>query len=403
VSTPDLKLIILFVIITASIFLRVSIERTGYRSPDSTDFLEVSHNIINRKGFYYYTSSPSTSSLSENLSYFAIWPLGYPLLIAGFSLLFSTSVFWASKLVNIFFLGLCFLLFRKINRENAYLLSLAMCSFTFLEVFSYTWSEAPFIFGILWFVYLLYYYLQNVNNLKYLLLLFSSCLFLFFIRYIGGFSFIVLGGICAWFMLQKKYKPAFELLSIIILLNIIAGLYFYNNYLQTGYLTGGERLFLDRESWGIFIWYLFVGLFNEFFIIRNYYWREGSPDILFWVTSIFQMLLIVFIYFKYFKEQITTINQENNLATLYLVIGFIYLITLICIRLFSPFDPFDYRLLSPFSICIYTAFFLYIINFKRSANNTGAYRYIIVFFIISLVLNLPKMYLLKIFRNLIQL
>ena len=401
--SSDLKLIAIFAIVAATIVLRVVVESTGYCTPDSEYYLEAAQNILDGRGFYHSNQYPIPKvKTPKNQTYFAVWPLGYPLLIAGFAFFFSISVFWASKLVNIFFLGLCFLLFRKMNRKNAYLLSLTMLSFTFLEVFSYTWSEAPFIFGMLWFAYLLYYYLQNVNNFKCLLLLFSSCLFLFLIRYIGGFSFLILGSICAWFMLQKKYKPAFKLLSILVLLNIIGGLYFYNNYLQTGYLTGGERLFPDRESWGLFIWYLFVGLFNEFFIIRNYYWRGGSPDTLFWITSIFQVLLMVFIYFKYLKEQLTFIYFRNNLATLYVVIGMIYLLILIFIRLFSPFDPFDYRLLSPFSICMYTALFILLINPKLTANITGAYRYIIIFFFVSLILNFPKMYLIEIFRSLIR-
>ena len=400
-STPDFKLFTLFALIVACIVLRVSVEKTGYRSPDSADYLEVAQNIVDGKGFYYSTGNTSTPNLSEKLSYFAIWPLGYPLLISAFALIFPTSVFWASKLVNIFFLGLCFLLFRKMNNEKAYLLSLIMCSFTFLEVFSYTWSEAPFVFGILWFVYLVHRFLQDENNNKYILLLFLCSLFLFLIRYIGGISFVILGGISAWFFLRKNLKPALRLFFITILLSSIAGLYLYNNYLQTGYLTGGERFYPDRESLGLFTWYLFVGLFNEFFIIRNYYWRGENPDSLFWFTSIIQIFLITFVYLKYLKEESVTISLKSNLIILYVAMGFIYLIVLTFLRFFSPFEPFDYRLLSPFSICIYTAFFLFLTDANRSANIVGAYKYIILFFVASLILNLPKTYLVETLWNLI--
>ncbi|WP_026464084.1 hypothetical protein [Adhaeribacter aquaticus] len=402
-STSDLKLLALFFIIAAVIILRVTVESTGYRDPDSNAFLEVSQNILDGKGFYHSKTLPIPEIKTlENQTYFAIWPLGYPILISGFAYLLSLPVFWASKVVNIFFLGLCLLLFRKMNREYAYLLTLIMCSFTFMEIFSYTWSEPPFIFCLLWFVYLLYNFMQDENNNKYLILLFISSLLLFFIRYIGGFSFIILGLLSTWFLLKKRFKPALKLLSITILLSTIAGLYLYNNYIQTGYLTGGERFFPDRESTSLFVYYLFVGLFNELFVIRNYYWGNSNPDLLFWVTAIFQFSIMIFIYLRFIKRELTKISSEDNLSILFGIIGFIYLFVLILLRKYSPFDPFDYRLLSPFSICIYTALMLFLINPVRSTTINKSYKFIILFFFSSLILNLPKVYLFEVFRSLIQ-
>ncbi|WP_146904285.1 hypothetical protein [Adhaeribacter aerolatus] len=400
-STPDYKLLALFALIAAVIVLRVKIESTGYRSPDSWYYLECAQNILDGNGFYHSNEYPIPEIKTlENQIYFAVWPVGYPLLIAGFSFLFSLPVFWASKLVNIFFIGLCCLLFRKMNREYAYLLSLGLCSFTFLEIFSYTWSEAPFVFGLLWFGYALFHYLRDGNNV-YLLQLFVSALFLFLIRYIGGFSFLILGCLSLWFLLQRKVNPAFKLLFITALLGIIAGLYFYNNYLQTGFLTGGERLYPDRESIGLFTWFLIVGLFNEFFIIRNYYWRGGVPDALFLVTACFQVLLMAFIYFKYLKGEKISYLPENSLSRLYFVIGFSYLLIIIVVRAFSPFDPFDYRILAPFSICIFTAIILGLVHPDNSNKSKGSFKYISLLFSVSLVLNLPKEFLIETFKGLV--
>ncbi len=145
---PDLKLFSLFTVIAAIIILRVSVERTGYTSPDSLYYLEVAQNILLGKGFYFSGVNAAPES-SGKQTYFAIWPLGYPVLIAGVAFITALPVFWASKVVNLISLGLCFYLFRIMNKERAYLLALPLTSFTFFEVFSFTWSEAPFLLGIL--------------------------------------------------------------------------------------------------------------------------------------------------------------------------------------------------------------------------------------------------------------
>ena len=398
----DLKLTALFAIITATIILRVSVEQTGYCSPDSRYYLEAAQNIIEGRGFYHSNEYPIPKiKTPENQTYFAVWPIGYSLLIAGFAVIFSLPVFWASKVVNIFFLGLCFLLFRKMHKEKAFLLALMMCSFTFLEVFSYTWSEAPFMFGLLWFGYALYNYLQDQSNTLILFHLLCSALFLFLIRYVGGFSFIIIGGLSGYYWINKKYKATVNLLFIIFILISIAGLYLYNNYLQTGYLTGGERLYPDRESLGLFSWFLFVGLFNEFFIIKNYYWRH-EPAGLFLATALFQLLVMAFIYFRYLKGNKFKFTAKDRLSLSFGLMGIFYLFLLIFIRLFSPFDPFDYRILSPFTLCIYTAIMLYLINDDRATSFNGTYKYIVLLFYVSLILNLPKAYLINYFRILLQ-
>ena len=398
----DLKLTALFAIITATIILRVSVEQTGYCTPDSRYYLEGAQNIIDGEGFYHSNEYPIPKiKTPENQTYFAVWPIGYSLLIAGFAFIFSLPVFWASKVVNIFFLGLCFLLFRKMNKEKVYLLALIMGSFSFLEVFSYTWSEAPLMFGLLWFVYALYYFLQNEHSTLFLFHLFCSALFLFLIRYVGGFSFFILGGLSGYYWLNKKYNPAINLLFILFILISIAGLYLYNNYLQTGYLTGGERLYPDRESLSLFSWYLFVGLFNEFFIIKNYYWRH-EPVGLFLATALFQLLVMAFIYFRYLKGHKFKFTAKDKLSLSFGLMGIFYLFLLICIRLLSPFDPFDYRILSPFTLCIYTAIMLYLVNDERSKKFNGTHKYIALLFYVSLILNLPKAYLLNYFQNLLQ-
>ena len=398
----DLKLVVIFVIIAFTIIIRVLVERTGYCSYDSLYYLQAAQNLLDGKSFYLPESIPlyKTSILENQLSP-AYWPVGYPLFIAGFAFLFSMPVFWASKAVNIFFLGLCFLLFRKMSKENAYLLSLMMCSFTFLEIFSYTWSEGPFLFGLLWFAYALYHYLDDHYKTTFLLQIFCSSLFLFLIRYVGGFSFIIIGGFSGILLLKKSYAPALKLLYIFLVLSVLAGLYLFNNYLQTGFLFGGEHLNLNRDNLGLFIRVLFSGLFNELFFIRNYYW-QGEPIALFLASALFQFFIMAFIYYRYIKGKKLTFTTNDRLSSLLVWIGFIYLLVIMIIRYSSPVYPIDYRLLSPFTLCVYTAIILYLIQKERTAILRGAYKYILILFSVSLLLNLPKTYFLTYFQNIVR-
>lgn len=398
---PDYKLLTLFAIIAAIIILRVSVEKTGYRSPDSRYYLEVSQNILDGKGFYGSNVNllPDIRT-PDNQMYFAVWPLGYPLLIVGVAFVFSLSVFWASKVVNIVFLGLCFFLFRKINKEKAYLLALLLYSFTFIQVFSFTWSEGPFLFGLLWFGYVLQQFLIN-NKLSLLFQIFCSCLFLFLLRYIGAFSFLMVGGLSLWLFLKKNYAAAIKVLLVVLLLSIIAALYLYNNYLQTGFITGINRLDANAESLKTFFRYLMVGLFNELFIIRKYYIKV-KPDLVFLIELAFQLIMGAIVYIRFLKDKEITNSNQDYFSIILGVTGFTYLLVLIVLRWFAPFDPFDYRLLAPFSFCMYTAAILFLIQPNRVSGYAGSYKYIIILFSVALLFNLPKRYLLETFQKLVQ-
>lgn len=253
-SESDFKLISLFAIMVACLVLRITVESTGYTSPDSIYYLEVADNLIKGKGLYHSNVYPIPKiKSSENQTYLAVWPFGYPVLIATLAYIFKLPVFWASKIVNFIFLGLCFLLFRKMDKERAYILGLIFCSFTFQEIFSFSWTEGPFNFGILFLGYSLFQFLYKKNSNWLLVQLFISCIFLFLIRYVGGFSFIIIGFLSLWCFIKKEFSAAFRLALVFIMLTLFVSLYLYQNFLHTGFLTGGERLFPYRESAATFL------------------------------------------------------------------------------------------------------------------------------------------------------
>ena len=116
----DLFLFVVFIIITLAIIFKSYFNFHGYVSPDSGHYLALAEHLKNGDGFLISAYEFG----GEKNEFFAIWPVGYPVLITVVSILTSTSVFWASKILNIILIGFLFLLFRSLFKNNAYIYSL---------------------------------------------------------------------------------------------------------------------------------------------------------------------------------------------------------------------------------------------------------------------------------------
>lgn len=184
--------------------------------------------------------------------------------------------------------------------------------------------------------------------------------------------------------------------GVLVLVNVV---YFYINYLYTGDYDGGDRIHPDRESFGLFLWLLFKGLFNEMLIIRNYYFYY-QPEWLWWVTTAFQ-LGTVGIVIRKFKVHRARLSFPANdlLPQILFAVGFFYLLVLIVIRKFSPFDPFNYRLLSPFTLLVFLGIQLLIVHQYKIYLKVRPYIFILL--IASLLLNLPKVFIVSKIRDIL--
>ncbi len=237
------------------------------------------------------------------------------------------------------------------------------------------------------------------QNSKWLILVFCSCLFLFLTRYIGAFSFLLVGMLSIWFFLKKNYPSALRLFLVTVILVILASLYLYYNYLQTGFVVGVKRIALNEESFNIFFNHLITGLTNELFIYQKHYFKVRI-GYTFLVLVAIQVLIMALLIFEIGKTK-TLINfKEDSGSILWGTIGLAYLAILVVLRWFSPSFPFDYRLLSPFTLCLFTAVLQFFGQPFRAGLYAGMYKYIIILFSVSLLVSLPKTYLLKSFQGL---
>lgn len=369
-----------------AIILKSSLNANGYLTPDSIGYLALAQNLIEGKGFHtFFSYLPQKDRVL-----FAIWPVGYPVLIYLVAKTLCISVFWASKILNILFVGASLLLFRKLFKKNAYIYGLIFYVASFILIFSHTWSEVPFIFGLLWFSASIFYFYKNGSSAIYLFNIFASSLFLFLNRYIGAFAFGFMGLMSLNYLMNKDYKTSLKLIVASLLGFMIIALYLYHNYLQTGYPTGILRL-PAPETISELLKSLFRALLIEFNLIRT----SGSPYIenklkfIAWLS--FQTGLFLFFYYK-IKDNIYDINGKKEKYPLWLIlfsIGVTYLICIVSIRFFFYFVDFYCRLLGPASFLFIISLISYFeFRYAREVFNKLKVPFIIVC-ITSYLLNVP--------------
>ncbi|RZS98271.1 hypothetical protein BC751_3912 [Cecembia calidifontis] len=329
---------LLFFMITASIFLRACAGATNYQSPDSFFYLQAAENLLTGKGMVAPYTYPFDAT--SPVQYFAIWPIGYPLLIAALGLLIP-DLLWASKVVNLLFLaGMVILLYKRFGKFGPWA-ALAFVSYGMMEVYSHTWSEGPFLFFVLAFVVLL----EKNNTSKYWKILTLVLIGLFTLRYAGiiFWAFLFFHFLYTYFYLGTKKQKHYAYTLALSALYLLAYLGF--NYWQTGHLTGAPRIYPGQESTNTFLYYLGRGVLNIFAFARNF-WSFGAKDILALVLFLFQLLVVFFLIKK-------TGRPSGLFQTLPFQVAIFYLLGIIFLRIISPFDAFDFRILSPIVLLLY--------------------------------------------------
>ncbi|MDX2188823.1 MAG: hypothetical protein SFY32_03075 [Bacteroidota bacterium] len=371
-----------------SIAIRIYSESTHYISPDSEFYLEAAQNLINGNGLRVSKSYPVEKVFDvNNTIQLTMWPIGYPLLIALVSIVSGLNVFLSSKIIGIIFLAIIFYLLYFKYKNEAWKYGMVFGSFTLIEVFSYTWSEAPFL--SVWLIF--YFYINDLINNKLDFGLIAKgitiCVSLFILRYIGAISLLFLTSIFIFkSFINKKFSVGlFFMIGSVLLFYVSYSIY---NYIFSGYFTGSYRFQYEQESiyqWGVIC---FNGIMNEFFVFRKF-WNVGiAAEWLFFLCLGVQIAFLI--YLNQLLNKPFQINQNIKVA-LFMAVS--YTITICILRKLSPFDPINYRLMAPATLLGLLAAVEFInINTKKE------YRidlWILSFFGFSLMMNLPKNYLIE--------
>ena len=369
-------LAIVFILLCVSIVLRVKADSTDYRSVDSHFYLKAAEHILTNKEIISSTAFPNKDETQESL--FRVWPVGYPILIALMSLVIPNLI-WASKAINLLFLGASFLLLYLRFKESALWASFAYFSYGLTEVYSYTWSEGPFLF----FVLLMLLGIDCSSHRKRLVVLSLSLSALFLLRYAGLLFWIYLAFHAIFASWKKNDELAKSLWGSLALSGILIAFYLGMNYFHTGYFTGAQRVYADLESWQDYLFYLGRGILNSFAFTRPI-WSFGTGDLLAFFLLLMQSVLLIFV----LKDVDLKASPEVKVM---MAAGLFYLTGIALIRIFSPFDKFDFRILSPFILLLHLSFFISV--FKKDGVLNYRSKLVYVLISVSYLVNLPNRYL----------
>ena len=386
----DVLLLLLYIACCAVITFKINVEGTGYTTPDSVAYLNAAQNLIDGHGFY------ETDAKGNQTQLFTKWPIGYPVLIFLASSISGLDVFWASKILNLLLLAFIFLILRSICRPYSFVLASTCSSYTLLEVYSFTWSEAPFLVLLLLLAYSILKAYEGIAVCRNATLIYLSCLSLFLIRYAGIFSLGVPAMLCIYFYLSENNKQAKAYLFTSVFTALSFAGYLIINHKLSGYATGLDRMETETETFAAFIVMLFKSLFNELLIIREYR-PQNQPDYLLYVTAIIQMVVLAFIavkvkrHFNFWHEL-----KQNSFSMVCIGIASLYLAAILAMRFVSHFDALDYRLLAPFSFPFFIGVVYAFASLPDKHKDIIQAKYVLfAFFLLSLLLNLPKKFILQ--------
>jgi len=402
--------LLLFLLIALVILIRVKVESTHYCTPDSNYYLEVSRNILSGEGcvgpkvFDYNSETHQLIPLYSETAFghpdqyrkefFAVWPLGYPAGIVMVSKLTTLDPLWASKIVNLLLLALDFyflyLLFAGTNSFSLYYFG----SFTMLEICSYTWSENLFLpFFLLMMVCIKKIITTEQYSVQYILLLTLALAGMCMARYASVIFFAVIAGLIFFYYRKKDSIRSYSFLLALTFGSLLIGLYLFNNYLQSGYLTGMPRTNTQDFTVGELISRFFLGMFNQLHIIKQFRY-DGSAELLVYLFEVLIQLVLTGYLLLLLRKNILT--QPFNWMNKFLVYtGLLYLIFLVYMTFTSTIDPFDYRTLLPFSFPVFIALLSEIeVRLHQSWQTKGIIA-VKIFFIFSLLMNVPKKFLLN--------
>lgn len=280
----------------------------GYLSPDSWDYLRLAKSLY----VYGYPSLDETS-------YYAVFPFGYPLLLALVSPgidLAQTAV--ASKLANAGLWISAYFVLRGLRISPVLAAALVTTPFS-LWIAAMSWSENLMLLALI-------LTLARIDRLQEgtsrrqaasVLLLLAALLLGIASRYV--FGFVILGLAAAYLVsFRKTLRPGIFLAFA--LSEGFFALYLLVNLRLTGYSTGMERI-AASDSAGYLV----------------FTFAQANYQLL--LSMMLPVAAIAFLTARHWRL--------NPLATMTALAGVGYLAIIVYLRWRSHFDPFDRRLLGP--------------------------------------------------------
>ncbi len=345
----ELFLFLLFLTLCLSIYSRAYCEGV-YISADSADYMREAVNLAGGHGFSY-------DGLAGYRSWFANWPILYPVMIAAMIVLTGgADAYLASKLVTMALIALILFLLYAAFRKDAWIYALCLTNLGFLQLAYYTWSEVPFMLFLLLFSLVLAKIIREEQvKARWYVLLGLSGLGSFLTRYVGLYVWIVAGLYLCGLLLdyrKRRERAVCRKMIGLTLTAFVSGLlsvgYFCVNKLMNGMPSGVSRT-MWWDDYEKLTNDLIQSLLTEIFNIFSLQVPELIDGYPFDKKVLF--LAVVFAGLIWFVRKTC---RRRTTESVFLTMAVSYYLIFIVIRYFSSMDSFYFRFFEPatFLACI---------------------------------------------------
>lgn len=326
----------LFVIATSAT------DEFGGMTADSSRYLNAAEHILESHTFWV----PNDGRAPAGDEFFATWPVGYPFLIACFAFVLPVGTFWASKLVNLLFLGLVVTTTQRRYGTNGLIASLILMCASMLTLTSLTLSDSIFVCLLILLSNTITTALDSKSGVRIttLILLLLLLVGAMSTRYVGVSALPVTIVAAAMLFRRGRRTDAVKVLCTSIIAAALFGLYVWVNIANTGYPTGIPRHAPPEPA--VEILAALVTSIVGSIAMPLVSWNTSS----FIETGILVVciLAVVVVGWRVIKSRPITVDRHyhDKLLVLAIVSG-TYIIVLLYLRLTTYFDPIDNRLIAP--------------------------------------------------------
>lgn len=345
----DVVLMFVFLYLAMRIYVDAYLHET-MMSPDSCGYLREALNLAQGNGF-------RCDGIAGYGTWFANWPIMYPLTIAAVMLVAKTNVYLASKIAAMLVVGIILVIMRFRYKEKAWIYSLCVLNLGFINLAEYTWSECTFILFLFGFSLILAHIIskEHVGVIWYVGLgILGTGAFL--TRYIGLYVWFVVGiyilyyGFC---YIKNRDQRIVRKIAGLIASAVVSGClglaYLAMNKKMNGMASGVNRGINPNEDYLQLTKDLADSLLTEIFHVFGI--NESPLVANIWFVFKFAIIaVVVYIVIRYIKTRCTW----NTEASVICVTGAVYYVVIIVFRYFSSMDTFSYRFFEPatFLICV---------------------------------------------------
>ena len=322
-----------------------------FTSPDSTYYLAFAGWLVGLDGNQYRHVSTGWDGT---------FPLGYPLLIGLLARATGLSLLVASKMLNVGLVAVfLFIWRRRLGARRAVWVGSVLLLGGFVRILTYTWSEWAFLILLLEWAWFMGHQSQLPTYATAARLL-ALTIGLFLLRYVGGYVVIVYGLQALWTyargahgqpgrdVFRQRIGP--DALYVAFSMALMMG-YFYLNAWLTPSAYGGERFYETTETIGDKLLLIAVAIPNELLLLRDYV--IGEPRFLVWLGLVIQLGLFAWGW-RLFSDKKDTLPDElpaeKAMLNWLLLSAGVYLSILFVMRLFSPFNGPNARLMAPVTL-----------------------------------------------------